>query len=171
MSVFEGITKADLWVLDHVFQPVADRLPDRFTAVDAGMNLLFGSLVLSATAIGAVVFLFGMELSDLLFNGLIWAMWLSFYLGVNRMKVIIRPGFANPLRGMFLGMRPLSLVFVIYSFWQSFSVPPPFNLALWFNTLANLAFAIGVYLVSCQIHPPERQNVWQRDLGRSASGL
>ncbi|MBV1836940.1 hypothetical protein [Acetobacter estunensis] len=164
MTAGEGISKVDLWILDRVFQPLADRLPERLPAFELGMSLLFGSLMLSAAATVAMVVFFHMGMMDVLFDGLIWFMWVSFYIGVNRLRALIRPGFVNPLRTMFLGLRPISLVFLAYVAWQGTGVPGLYALAPWFNTLANFTFVLGVYLVSCNTNPPERKaTVWQKD--------
>ncbi|MCE0743451.1 hypothetical protein LWC05_06035 [Acetobacter sicerae] len=164
MTVGEGITRIDLWILDRVFQPLADRLPERLPAFEVGMSLLFGSLMLSGAATAAMIFLLGMDPFSAMFDILIWVLWVSFYLGVNRVRSLVRPGFVNPLRAMFLGLRPISLVFLIYSAWQGSTVDAHYALATWFNTLANATFTIGVYLASCNVKPPEQQaSVWQRD--------
>ncbi|MFT8718544.1 hypothetical protein [Acetobacter sp.] len=164
MTIGERITRADLWILDRVFQPMADRLPERLPAFEAGMSLLFGSLMLSGAATAAMIFLLGMDPFSAIFNVLIWLLWVSFYLGVNRMRPLVKRGFANPLRVMFQGLRPISLVFLVYAAWQGSTVPAQYTFAAWFNTLANATFVVGVYFVSCNVSPPPaRQSVWQKD--------
>ncbi|NHN87775.1 hypothetical protein [Acetobacter conturbans] len=165
MTVGESITRIDLWVLDRVFQPLADRLPERLPAFELGMSLLFGSLMLSGAATAAMIFLLGMDMFSAAFDVLIWLLWVSFYLGVSRTRPLIRRGFVNPLRSMFQGLRPISLVFLVYAAWQGSTAGSQYSLAAWFNTLANATFVIGVYLVSCNVTPPpERASVWSKTL-------
>ncbi len=166
MTLSDIITRFDLWLLDRVFQPVADRLPERIPAYEAGMSLLLGSLLLLATSIAAMIILLGEDPVNAIYDILIWGMWVAFYLGVNRMRILVRPGFMNPLRTMFLGFRPISFAFLLYAIWQSTSMPPPFSLGLWFNALADLAFVCGVYMISCEQTPPKKKQVnWKREFG------
>ncbi|GBQ93257.1 hypothetical protein AA23498_1675 [Acetobacter nitrogenifigens DSM 23921 = NBRC 105050] len=170
MTFGERVSKADLWLLDKVFQPVANRMPEKLSAVELGMSMLFGALMLSAASIVAMVFLTGMEITDAIFNVLIWAFGLSFYIGVARMKTLVRPGHLNPLRVMLTGMRLLSIPFAIYAFYQGVSAPAPFVIPLWFNALANLVFVVGIYFVSCEPPPPPmRQSVWERGFGEASN--
>jgi hypothetical protein len=154
MTFSERVMRADIWLLDKVFQPVADRLPEKLPATECGLSCLFGALMLSAASIVAVIFLAGMEFSDAVFNVLIWALGLTFYIGIYRMKALVRPGHMNPLRHMLGGMRLISVPFAAYALWQGMSAPAPFLVPFWFNTLANIVFVIGIYLVSCEIRPP-----------------
>lgn len=166
MTFSDLLTRFDLWLLDRVFQPVADRLPERIPVFEAGMSFLLGSVLLLATSIGVMVVLLGEPPLNAVFDLLIWGMWVAFYLGVARMRVLIRPGHMNPLRQMFLGFRPVSFAFLIYAIWQSISVPAPLSTALWFNMLADLTFTCGVYFVSCEQSPPRRrESAWKQDFG------
>ncbi|MDG6094482.1 hypothetical protein LOC54_05035 [Acetobacter sp. AN02] len=157
MTISQVLIRTDLWILDRIFQPVANRLPERLPATECGMSCLFGALMLSAVAIVSIIFMVGMSPGNITFNMLTWVFGLSFYLGISRVRSVIRPGQANPLRVMLLGMRLISIPFAAWSFWQSVSAPAGLMLPLWFNFLANLVFVTGIYLVSCQLPPPAMQ--------------
>ena len=161
MNIGDTVTKADVWLLDRVFQPFADRLGEKPTAFDIGMSMQLGAIVLDAAAVVAIFMVGGLSIDSALWNGLTWALGFAFYLSINRMRPLMRPGHANPLRMMLQGFRPLSIPFMLYSLYQSISARPPFVLAMGFNGLANLVFVVGIYLVSCQPKPPrQRQTVW-----------
>lgn len=161
MNIGDAVTKADVWLLDRVFQPFADRLGEKPTAFDIGMSMQLGAIVLDAAAVVAIFMVGGLSIDSALWNGLTWALGFAFYLSINRMRPLMRPGHANPLRMMLQGFRPLSIPFMLYSLYQSISARPPFVLAMGFNGLANLVFVVGIYLVSCQPKPPrQRQTVW-----------
>nr|WP_321986501.1 hypothetical protein [uncultured Lichenicoccus sp.] len=161
MNVADAVMKADVWLLDRVFQPFADRLGEKPTAFDIGMSMQLGAIVLDAAAVVAIFMVGGLSIDSALWNGLTWALGFAFYLSINRMRPLMRPGHANPLRMMLQGFRPLSIPFMLYSLYQTVSARPPFVLAMGFNGLANLVFVVGIYLVSCQPKPPrQRQTVW-----------
>jgi hypothetical protein len=159
MSIGNAISRFDLWVLDRVFQPLADRLPERLPGFEVGMSLLFGSLMLSAAAMAAMVALVSMDVLDITINGVIWLVCVTFYLNINRSRPMVKSAYVNPLRFQFLGMRPVSIVFLLYAVWQGISAEPPLVLATWFNTLANAAFSCGLYFVSCNVRPPMKKRM------------
>ena len=161
MNVADAVTKVDVWLLDKVFQPFADRLGEKPTAFDIGMSMQLGAIVLDAAAVVAIFMVGGLSVDSALWNGLTWALGFAFYLSINRMRPLMKPGHANPLRMMLQGFRPLSVPFMLYSLYQSIAARPPFVLAMGFNGLANLVFVVGIYLVSTQPKPPrQRQTVW-----------
>ena len=169
MNLADAVNKADSWLLDRVFQPVADRLGEKPTAFDVGMSLQLGAIVLDAAAVVAIFMVGGLSIDSALWNGLMWALGFAFYLSINRMRPMMRPGHANPLRFMLQGFRPLSVPFMLYSTFQAVTAHRPFLMAMQFNALANLVFVIGLYLVSTQPKPPrQRQTVrsgWQQEAG------
>jgi len=154
MNLGERVNRFDAWLLDRVFQPFADRLPERLSAIELGMSFQLGALLLSAVSIGAMIVIGHMGLGDAMFNVLTWAVGLAFFVGINRVRPMIGRGHMNPLRVMLAGMRPLSIPFALYSLWQSITAPPGFELAMWFNFLGNLAYVLGTYLISCSPRPP-----------------
>ncbi|WEQ56058.1 hypothetical protein LV564_02835 [Komagataeibacter nataicola] len=69
MSFGERVNQFDAWLLDRIFQPVADALPERLTAMDVGMSFQVGSIVLSAASISALLVLDGkLPATDALLN-------------------------------------------------------------------------------------------------------
>ncbi len=169
MNIAEAVNKADSWLLEHVFQPVADRLGEKPTAFDIGMSMQLGAIVLDAAAVIAIFMAGGLSMDSALWNGLTWALGFAFYLSINKMRPLVRPGHANPLRFMLQGFRPLSIPFMLYSLYQALTAQRPFLMAMQFNSLANLVFVVGLYLVSTQPKPPrQRQTVrsgWRQEAG------
>ncbi|MFT9159622.1 MAG: hypothetical protein ABF491_04610 [Acetobacter sp.] len=158
----ERITRADAWVLDEVCQPLADRLPERFPAFELGMSCQLGSVLLSAVSIIAVFVVTGMnDFGNMIFNVLIWALCVSFFFGLGRLRMLVKVGMANPLRHMLLGVRILSIPFTLYVVYQAMTAPAAFSLAVWFNAFSNIVFVVGLYFISCQPRPPQRRPVTQ----------
>ncbi|WP_035773547.1 hypothetical protein [Asaia astilbis] len=158
MSTFvERVNQADLWLLDKVFQPASDRLPERLPAAELGMSLQLGAIVFFFSAIAILVFSGQVSLGSSMFNILNWVLFVAFYLAVMKMRALIRPGQANPLRSFLLGMRPLNVVWLVISFWSGITGTGPLMLADLFVMISNLIFVIGLYLVSCQPRPPSRR--------------
>ncbi|MCX2563885.1 hypothetical protein [Acetobacter thailandicus] len=171
MGLGERITQADAWLLDKVFQPLADRLPERMNVLDVGMSFQLGSLLFSAASIIAVFIFNGIEdFSSMVFNILIWALCVTFFIGLCRMRALVKPGYANPLRHVLRGVRIVSIPFTIYTMWQANVTAPPFFQAMWFNALSNLVFVIGLYLISCEIRPPQasfKKDIWSRHMEKN----
>lgn len=169
MTISERITAMDLWLLDKVFQPLADRLPERPSAIDVGMSLQFGALMLSAASIIAIIMMVHMAFTGIIYNILVWALGIAFFLGLHRMRPLIRTGHANPLRLMLLGIRPISIPFVLFAAWQGSVVPSSLMIATWFNTLSNLVFVIGLYFISCQPNPPQQRQTVKSGFTKAAA--
>ncbi|WP_438381791.1 hypothetical protein ABHV46_12955 [Asaia sp. BMEF1] len=158
MSTFvERINQADLWLLDRVFQPVSDRLPERLPSAELGMSLQLGAIVFFLAAILIISFCGYTSLGGSVFNILNWVLFVAFYLGIMRMRQLVRPGQANPLRSLLLGMRPLNVAFLIYSLWRGVTGSGALMLVDLFMIVSNLIFAMGLYFVSCQPRPPVRR--------------
>lgn len=166
MSLGDRVNRFDAWLLDRVFQPFADRLPERLSALALGMSFQFGAIMLSAASIVAMIVIGHMSLSDAMFNVLVWCLGLAFYTGINRVRPMVRPGHLNPLRIMLAGMRPLSIPFAFYALYQGATAPPHFEIALWFNSLANIIFVAGIYLISCEVRPPGHRQTARAGFGR-----
>ncbi len=170
MNLADAVNRADSWLLDRIFQPFADRLGETPTAFEIGMSLQLGAIVLDAAAVIAIFMVGGLSVESALWNGLMWALGFAFYLSINKMRPLVRPGHANPLRFMLQGFRPLSVPFMLYSAFQAATAHRPFLMAMQFNGLANLVFVVGLYMVSTQPKPPrQRQAVrsgWQQEAGR-----
>ncbi len=154
MSVADRVNQFDVWLLDRVFQPMVDRLPERPSGFDIGLSLQLGAVVLSAASIVALIATGVIGVLNGFSNVLIWLFGVAFYIGNSRMRPLVRPGHANPLRLMLQGMRPLSIPFLGYSVWIMVSAPPELEMAFRFNALADLLYVIGLYVISCQPKPP-----------------
>ena len=169
MNVADAVNRADNWLLERVFQPLADRFGEKPSAFDIGMSMQLGAVVLDGAFVIAIFAAGDLSVGSVLWNGLTWAFGLAFYLSINRMRPLVRPGHANPLRFMLQGFRPLSVPFLLYSLFQAGTAHPPVRLAMQFSALANLVFVIGLYLVSTQPRPPrQRQTVrsgWRQQAG------
>lgn len=174
MTLGERITRMDSWLLDDVCQPIADRLPERFPAFDAGMSCQFGSLLLSAVSIIAVFVLTGMnDFGSMIFNVLVWCLCVSFFIGLSRLRVLVKPGKPNPLRHMLISVRIISIPFALYVVYQAFTSPPTFGTAVWFNAFSNIVFVAGLYLISCQPRPPRvraKEDVWGHNFAPRPGG-
>jgi len=156
-SFVERVNQADLWLLDTVFQPVADRLPERMPAAELGMSLQLGSILFYVAAIVILSVAGYASLGNSVFNILNLLLLIAFYMGIMRMRQLVRPGQANPLRSLLFGMRPVNVVFLGVSLWGGIAGPGPLMLIDLFFTISNLIFVIGLYFVSCQPRPPVRR--------------
>ncbi|WP_336760925.1 hypothetical protein [Asaia sp. VD9] len=116
-SFVERVNQADLWLLDTVFQPVADRLPERMPAAELGMSLQLGSILFYVAAIVILSVAGYASLGNSVFNILNLLLLIAFYMGIMRMRQLVRPGQANPLRSLLFGMRPVNVVFLGVSLW------------------------------------------------------
>ena len=154
MSAADRVNQFDMWLLDRVFQPLVDRLPERPSGFDIGLSLQLGAVVLSAAAIVALIATGMVGFLNGLSNVVIWLFGVAFYAGNSRLRPLIRPGHANPLRLMLQGMRPLSIPFLAYGIWVMVTAPPALAMAFRFNMLADLLYVIGLYVISCQPRPP-----------------
>lgn len=157
MSFVERVNQADMWLLDTVFQPVADRLPERLPAADLGLSLQLGAILFYLAAIVILSFCGFSSLGGSVFNILNWLIFVAFFMSIMRMRQLVRPGQANPLRQLLLGMRPLTIVFLIVSLWGGIARSGPMMLVDFFMTASNLIFTVGLYLISCQPRPPARR--------------
>ena len=161
MNIGDAVTKADVWLLDRVFQPFADRLGEKPTAFDIGMSMQLCAIVLDAAAVVAIFMVGGSE---------------------HRQRALERPDLGARVRVLPVDQPHASAdapgprqpaahdaTGVQAAFDPVHAVQPvPVDLgpaALragdGFNGLANLVFVVGIYLVSCQPKPPrQRQTVW-----------
>lgn len=154
MTIADRVNQFDGWLLDRVFQPLVDRLPERPSGFDIGMSMQLGAVVLDAASLVAVIATGRMGFGNAAWNVFTWLFAAFFYMAIARMRPLVKPGHANPLRFMLQGLRPLSIPFALYSVWIVMRAPPTLELALGFNTLANIIYVVGLYLISCQPKPP-----------------
>ena len=139
------------------------------------MSCQLGSVLLSAVSIIAVFVMTGMrDFGDMIFNVLVWCLCVTFFIGLGRLRVLVKPGKPNPLRLMLFSVRVLSIPFTLYVLYQALTSPPSFGMAIWFNAFSNVVFAVGLYLISCHPRPPYRRaqdDVWRRTTARQGSGF
>jgi hypothetical protein len=154
MSVADKVNQFDGWLLDRIFQPVVDRLPEKPSGFDIGMSMQLGAVVLDAASLVAMLATGRISVGSMVWNGLTWVFAAFFYVAIARMRPLVKPGHANPLRFMLQGLRPLAIPFALYSLWIMISAPGVLMLAMEFNALANLVYLIGLYFISCQPKPP-----------------
>ncbi len=149
-----GLAAADAWLLDRVFQPITDRLPERPSAFDVGMSLQLGAVVLEVAADVALlaVGMLGAAAGAYDVLGCLCGLW--FYRFVSRQRPLVRPGRMNPLRPGYQAMRLLGLGFAGWSLVSSIQSDASEALSYGFSALSNLAFVAGIYFVSCQPRPP-----------------
>ncbi len=151
MSAAEKVNRFDAWLLDRVFQPVVDRLPEKPSGVDIGTSMLLGAVVLDAACLIAMIASGLIGFGGLVWNGMTWLFAVVFYVAMIRVRPLVRPGHTNPLRQMLQGLRPLAIPFVIYSIWLVVRAPVPLKMAMEFNALANIVYVLGLYLLSSQL--------------------
>nr|WP_294915267.1 hypothetical protein [uncultured Neokomagataea sp.] len=154
MTLGERLTRWDGWLIDHLFQPVADRLPHERAAIQLGMSFQLGSLMLTALALFLPIVLFGASFSAVMDSGLIWLMNFAFFMGMKRSAPLVRPGMMNPLRPMLMAQRLIAIGFVAYQAWWCVGAYGSiFELAI-IMLLSQVTFVLGLYFVACQPKPP-----------------
>ena len=158
MTLGERITSIDAWLLDRVFQPLADRLPDRLSPFDVGMSLQLGSILMTAVVIAGVFFMSGMTaISDMLYNVLGWVLYLTFFIGIASKRTLVKAGQANPLRYMLLSLRVLSIGPMVFKHYEAVSAPAIFSMIVWPDAFGGVVFVMGLYFISCQPPSPWRR--------------
>lgn len=157
MTLPERIAQVDDWLLDRLFQPLADRLPDRLTPLHLGLSCQLGALMLDGLSLVLPMLLFGASLGNMIDSALIWCVSLAFFLGMRRCAPMVRPGMLNPLRPLLRAMRLLSLAFLAYQLFRGLGAPDFVWLVTQLTTISQLLFTIGLYLVACQPRPPSQR--------------
>lgn len=155
MSFVARVNSMDLHILDKVFQPVADRLPEKWPPFEVGMSFQLGALLFYAASIVMIVLGNGLTFMSAIFDALSWSVGLVLFVGIMRMRVIVRPGHVNPLRFMLQGLRPLSIAFALFAMWRGTGAERISDLAWCFIVLSDVAFSVGLYFISCQQNPPQ----------------
>lgn len=157
MTFPDRIVRFDDWLLDNLFQPIANRLPARMTALRLGLACQIGALTFDALSLLLPMVLFGFDIGDMITGILIWGINLAFYLGMKRSAPMVQPGFANPLRPMLRAMRLMALAFLVYEVFRGIGVPAVVSLIMQVTTLSQLFFTVGLYLAACQPRAPRTQ--------------
>jgi|GEM_PF-746076 len=169
MTASDHIKRADGWVIDTLFQPVADRLPESIPALQLGMSCQLGSLLFYGLSLLIPILVMGATVGDVIDTILVWLMGMAFFLGLQKSRHVVRANALNPLRPLLMSMRVISIIFLVYVAYRGMSVAAPYWLPAQLTTLSQLLFVIGLYLVACQPRPP-RQRVSMRQ-GNVIEGL
>ncbi len=167
MTVADRLAQADGWLLDRAFQPLADRLSDSPSAFDVGLSLQLGAVVLELASDAALFAAGVLGVTDGLYDGFSAACGLWFYTYVSRQRSLVSAGRLNPLRPMFRTLRLLGLAFTAWSVFSSATADADGALSYGLSALSNVAFIVGMYLVSCQKRPPG----WRRSVRAPTRGL
>ena len=154
MNLADGLTRIDEFLLDRVFQKLADRLSDKPSAFDVGISLELGAVVLELTADVALFAIGRLGVGAALYDGLSCAVGMWFYVFMNRQRGLVKPGRMNPLRLLYRSMRLLALGFAIWSVVSALTADMFGRLSYELSALSNIAFVAGMYLMSCQPRPP-----------------
>lgn len=159
MSAGNIFYRIDDLILERVFQPIVDRLPEGVKAFALGSSFLLGSVILQAAAALLPIIFVGSSFSDSMQNGLALLCSLVIYLGFQRFAPLVQPGKFNPLRPMLFSLRIVVLAYVIGSSLFLWFRPPPHAFLIWeeLDILSQLVFVIGLYFMSCQPRPPSWQ--------------
>ncbi len=149
----------DDFILDRLFQPVADRLPEPMTAWSVGINFQLGSVILQAACALLPLLLNGASFSESVQTVLVLLCSVVLFAGFLRFRPLVRPETMNPLRPMMRSLRLICLGFLVYEAFSVFGAPAGQGGWLWnrIALLSQLAFVTGLYFMACQPRPPRSQ--------------
>ncbi|MCX5616826.1 hypothetical protein NQF87_07560 [Bombella sp. TMW 2.2559] len=153
----EGVLQAlDDFILDRLFQPVADRMPESMSAWSIGINFELGSVILQFACIAAPLALYGGSLSESVQSVLILLCSVVLFIGFQRFRPLVRPNTLNPLRPLMRSLRLVCLAFLVYETISVLVSPASPSMWLWnrLGLLSQLAFVTGLYFMACQPRPP-----------------
>lgn len=150
----EFLQRIDSVLLDAVFQPIADRLPQSLSVWTLAMSCQLGSVLFQFVSILAPILLYGASLGQAMEASLALMINIVFFLGLRRFEPLVRPGTANPLRPMFWGLRLIGLFFFAYQGWSLMTVPNMFILWAELSEISQMIFVVGLYFMACQPRPP-----------------
>lgn len=156
----EGVLQAlDDFILDRLFQPVADRLPGAMSAWSIGINFELGSVVLQFACLLAPLLMYGASISESVQSVLVLLCSIVLFVGFQRFRPLVRPNTLNPLRPLMRSLRLICLAFLVYETISVFMAPSSPASWLWnrLGLLSQLAFVTGLYFMACQPRPPEEE--------------
>lgn len=151
------LVQIDLWILDKIFQPIANRLPGEKMNLRLGTNLILGSVIFSFAFLLLPMIMFGVGLFNSVYNLMSCIMMICFYMFVYQNQSIVREGFVNPLRYHLFGIRMISIPFAIYGFYIWMTSGTIIGRITLFYCVSNILSVCGLYLVSCNVNPPKKQ--------------
>ncbi|MBQ5497137.1 MAG: hypothetical protein IIT71_01000 [Acetobacter sp.] len=159
MKLGQYVVRIDDWLLDEVCQPVADKLPEHFSAFETGMSCQLGALLFSAVSIIATFIETGFKgIWETVFNIFVWGLCVSFFIGLGRFRGLVRADRPNPLRHMLFSVRVLSVTLIPYVIYQAMTSSVDSSISAWFDAFSNIVFTVGLYFISCQPRPPYKQS-------------
>lgn len=153
----EGFLQAlDDFILDRLFQPVADSMPESLSAWSIGINFELGSVVLQVACILVPLVMYGASISESVQSVLVLLCSIVLFIGFQRFRPLVRPNTLNPLRPLMRSLRLICLAFLVYEVISVCVTPAPQSAWLWnrLGLLSQLAFEIGLYFMACQPRPP-----------------
>lgn len=155
MTIGEIIQRVDDLILDRLFQPVANHLPGNSSPMALGLSFELGSVILQAACVVAPSLLFGLPLGFIpsaIFGFLVS---LVFFMVCQKLSVLVRPGYLNPLRGQLRALRLIGIAFLVYDLYRSHPPGQGYNLWWRLDELSQLTFIIGLYFMACELPPPK----------------
>lgn len=153
----EGFLQSlDDFILDRLFQPVADRMPESLSAWSIGINFELGSVVLQVACLFAPLVMYGASISESVQSVLVLLCSVVLFIGFQRFRPLVKPNTLNPLRPLMRSLRLICLAFLIYEVISVAITPAAQSAWLWnrLGLLSQLAFEIGLYFMACQPRPP-----------------
>ncbi|CAI3929547.1 unnamed protein product [Commensalibacter communis] len=151
------LVRIDLWILDTVFQPIANRLPGERMNIRLGMNLLLGSVIFSFAFLLMPLFFFNVGFFNSTYNLMSCIVVICFYMFVYRNQEVVREGFINPLRYHLFGIRIISIPFTLYGIYIWLSSGGMAGRFTMLYCISNILSVCGLYLISCNINPPKKK--------------
>jgi hypothetical protein len=171
MSLSERLTAIDDWLLDRVFQPVADRLGERLSAFDLGLSLQLGAVVFDLAADAALFAAGLLGVGDGIYDGLSCAGGVWFYALVAKQRPLVGQGRPNPLRVLYRSLRLLALGLTAWSLLSGAASDAAGALSDGLSALSALAFVAGMYFISCQPRLPGWRRTVASRVRSTADGL
>lgn len=151
------LVQIDFWLLDTIFQPIANRLPGEKMNLRVGTNMVLGSVIFSFAFLLLPMIMFGVGLFHSVYNLMSCVMMICFYMYVHQNQSLVREGFVNPLRYHLFGIRIISIPFAIYGFYVWMTSGTIIGRITLFYCISNILSVCGLYLVSCNVNPPKKQ--------------
>ncbi|QHI95075.1 hypothetical protein GT348_01055 [Aristophania vespae] len=162
MTLSEIIKRIDDVIIEGLFQPIANHLPENSTPMGLGLSFELGSVILQAACAVAPSLLFGLPLGSIpsaIFGFLVS---LVFFLVCQKLSSLVRPGYMNPLRPQLRALRLIGILFLLYDLWRAH--PGGQGYVLWWrlDELSQLTFIIGLYFMACETRPPKKHRESQK---------
>ncbi|MCT6854935.1 MULTISPECIES: hypothetical protein [Bombella] len=154
----------DDFILDRLFQPLVDRLPEETSAWNIGISFELGSVLLQVVCLLAPLLLYGATLGESVEAILVLLCSIMLFIGFQRFQTLVRPNMMNPLRPMMYSLRVVCLGFLLYETISLFVGAAKPQMWLWdrLGLLSQLTFVVGLYFMACQMPPPGARQARKR---------